>query len=162
MFHFSRIWLALFVLLSGAALVPLAGSPAETFEWQRYAGVYDEPDLVVNYTDGQPGSYFHVSGTGFQSGSSLFPNAPVTVSANGYVLGTPSTDSSGNLEFNLNTFAANTGSYYITVSDGTLSLTVRIVLSESAPLRPLEGTGETLNIPAGIGLTELFLPVIKR
>ena len=162
MYHFSRIWLALIVFLAGAALVPLVGLPAETFEWQRYAGAYEEPILVVNYSDGQPGSYFHVSGTGFHSGNSLFPNATVTVSANGHVLGTTSTSNSGDLEFNLSTTDADVGSYYIAVEDGTATQTVRIVLSNDAPLRPLEGTGDTLNIPAGIGVTELFLPVIKR
>jgi hypothetical protein len=37
--HISRVLVALTILLSGAALIPFVDVPAETFEWQRYAGV---------------------------------------------------------------------------------------------------------------------------
>jgi hypothetical protein len=165
MFHqYPRILLILGVLLSGLAIVPFVGFPEETFEWQRYADVYEEPELMVNYPDGKPGSYFHFTGKGFTqfTGASLSQNGLVTITANGNVLGNASTDNSGNVEFNLSTTVADIGSYYIKVEDSNMMLSVRIILSESAPLRPLEGSGDIFNVPIGISLTELFMPVIKR
>ena len=157
-----RVLLALSVLLSGIALVPFVHVPAETFEWQRYAGVYEEPNLEVNYPTGQPGSYFHFLGTGFEAGTGLAPNSTVTVSANDTVLGSTMTDSLGNVEFNLSTADASVGSYYITVEDGNIELTVKVILPEEAPLRPLEGTGDVFELPGGIAIFELYLPVIKN
>jgi hypothetical protein len=154
--HISRILLALTVLLSGVALVPFVELPAETFEWQRYAGVYEEPELGSNYSYGQPGSFFHFSGSG------LSPNSMVVVSANGNDLGNLTTDDAGNLEFNLDTTGADLGSYYIAVEQGNVSLTERIILSLDAPLHPQEGTGTLLIVPAGIGLTELYLPILVK
>jgi hypothetical protein len=154
--HISRILLALTVLLSGVALVPFVDVPAETFEWQRYAGVYEEPELVVNYPNGLPGSFFHFSGTGFS------PSSTVTVSANGNILGSTTTDDAGNLEFNIGSTGASLGSYYITVMEGNVSLTERIILWSDAPLRPQEGGGDLFNLSAGIGITELYMPVIVR
>jgi hypothetical protein len=157
-----RFLLALSVLLSGVALVPFVHVPAETFEWQRYAGVYDESNLEVNYSKGQPGSYFHFVGTGFQANTGLAPNSTVTVKANGTVLDSMMTDSNGNIEFNLSTANADVGNYYITVENGNISLTVKVILSDNAPLRPLEGTGAVFDLPGGIAIIELYLPVIKN
>ena len=38
--HTVRIIIALFILLSGAILVPAMGLPDQGFTWQRYADVY--------------------------------------------------------------------------------------------------------------------------
>ncbi len=154
--HISRILLALTVLFSGVALVPFVELPAKTFEWQRYAGVYEEPDLAVNYPNGQPGSFFHFSGTGFT------PNSLVAVTANEYPLGTTTTDGAGNLEFNVSSADADLGSYYLAVIEGNISVTERIVLASNVPLRPQEGTGDVFNLLAGTGLTELYLPVLVK
>lgn len=154
--HISRILVALTILLSGAALVPFVDVPAETFEWQRYAGGYGDPEIAVNYFDGQPGSYFHFSGIGFS------PNGTPEVSANGNPLGNVTTDETGNLEFNINSANADLGSYYITVMQGNTSLTLKIVVWAEAPLRALEGGGEIFNLAAGTGITELSLPIIVK
>ncbi len=39
----TRMWIALFVFLAGAALVPYIALPAERLTWQTYAGVYEPP-----------------------------------------------------------------------------------------------------------------------
>ncbi len=154
--HISRILLALTVLLSGVALVPFVELPAETFEWQRYAGVYEESDLAMNHPNGQPGSFFHFSGTGFSA------NSEVTLSVNGYSLGSTTTDGVGNLEFNVDSSNADLGIYYVTVTDGNVSVAERIVLVADAPLHPQDGTGDVFNLAAGIAITEVYLPVIAK
>jgi hypothetical protein len=154
--HISRILLALTVLLSGVALVPFVDVPAETFEWQRYAGVYEEPDLVVNYPDGLPGSFFLFTGSGFS------PSSSVTVSANDNILGTTTTDDAGNLDFSIGSDGASLGSYYVTVTEGNVSLTERIILSSDAPLHSQEGTGDLFVLPAGIAITEVYIPIIVK
>jgi hypothetical protein len=154
--------LVLTVFLSGAALLPFVGMPEETFEWQRYARVYEEPNLVANHSSGQPGSYFHFFGSGFNPGSGLSPDSTVTVSANNVILGATNIDGLGDVEFILSTVNGCVGSYYVTVDDGSLSLTERIVLSNDAPLHPMEGVGDQFSVPSGICLTEIFFPVIGK
>lgn len=154
--HITRISVALAILLSGVALLPFVEVPAQTFEWQRYAGVYEQPELDVNYYDGQPGSFFHFSGAGFGA------NTLVEISSNGNVLGAVTTDGAGFLEFNLDTANAELGSYYVTVTEGNSSVTTKIVAWAGSPLRPLEGAGDQFTVPAGTGITESGLPVIVK
>lgn len=154
--HITRILMGLTILLSGAALLPFVDVPTGTFEWQRYAGVYEEPELVVNYPSGQPGSFFHFSGMGFGS------NQNVAVSSNDVSLGTITTDGSGNLEFNLNSTSAEIGSYYVTVTEGNSIRTLRVFLWANAPLRPLEGAGDEFVIPAGTAIHEVLLPSVVK
>lgn len=154
--HISRILVALTILLSGAALIPFVDVPAQTFEWQRYAGVYEEPELVANHFDGQPGSFFHFSGAGFG------PNSSVEVSSNGNSLGTVETDNAGNLAFILNTADADLGSYYILVTEGNTSATTKVVVWPDSPLHPQEGAGSVFSIPAGTEITEIGLPTVVK
>ncbi|MCB9134328.1 MAG: hypothetical protein H6636_02810 [Anaerolineales bacterium] len=152
----TRILVALTILLSGAALLPFVDVPAATFEWQRYAGVYEEPELVVNYPSGQPGSFFHFSGAGFGA------DQDVTVSSNGDMLGMTTTDSAGNLEFNLNSDGAGVGSYYISVAEGNTTRTLRVFLWADAPLRPQEGQGDEFLLPTGSAIQEILLPSVVK
>ncbi len=152
----SRVTIALVIFFSGVALMPFIALPAEAFQWQRYAGVYEEPEIVVNYYDGQPGSFFHFHGTGFT------PNSSVDVTSNNLPLGSIITDGAGNLDFQIDSSNAEIGSYYISVLDGNISLSTRIMLIINSPVRPQEGAGEIFLLPAGSGLSEIFLPTIKR
>jgi hypothetical protein len=154
--HISRILLALTVLLSGVALVPFVELPAPTFEWQRYAGVYEEPDLVVNYSEGLPGSFFHFSGSGFS------PSISITIYANDNILGATTTDDAGNLDFSIGSEGASLGNYYITATEGNVSVTERIILSPNAPLQPQEGSGDLFVLPVGIALSEVYIPIIVK
>lgn len=154
--HITRISVALAILLSGVALLPFVDVPAQTFEWQRYAGVYEEAELDANYFDGQPGSFFHFTGAGFGA------NSLVEISSNGNVLGTVTTDGAGFLEFNLDTANADLGSYYVTATEGNSSVTTKIVVWAGSPLRAQEGTGDLFAVPAGTEITEIQLPVIVK
>ncbi|HNB53486.1 MAG TPA: hypothetical protein PK530_16170 [Anaerolineales bacterium] len=154
--YITRISVALAILLSGVALLPFVDVPAQTFEWQRYAGVYEEPELDANYFDGQPGSFFHFNGAGFGANSS------VAISSNGHPLGNVTTDGAGILEFILDTANADQGSYYVTVTEGNSTVTAKIVVWAGAPLRPQEGAGDLFTVPAGTGVTEIHLPVIVK
>ncbi|NUM47104.1 MAG: hypothetical protein HUU38_20580 [Anaerolineales bacterium] len=150
----SRIVVAVAILMSGLALLPFVDVPAQTFDWQRYAGVYEVPELVVNATEGRPGSFFNFTGMGFDA------NSPVEISSNGAVLGTSMTDGAGNLEFNLDTANADQGNYYITATQGNTTITLRIMLFAEAPLIPQEGGGDVYQLPAGLAITEMYLPLI--
>lgn len=156
MTQLARMILALTILLSGAALVPFVELPQETFAWQRYAGVYETPELVVNYADGQPGSYFHFAGTGYE------PTSNIPVYVNDVLLGEVTTDGEGGLVFNLGTMGAEHGNYYLTVGSGAQVATERIRLLPDTPLRALEGEGELLNLPAGVAIQEVYIPVMTR
>ncbi|NUM45901.1 MAG: hypothetical protein HUU38_14445 [Anaerolineales bacterium] len=152
----SRVVIALIIFLSGIALMPFIALPTEAFQWQKYADVYEEPEIVVNYYDGQPGSFFHFQGIGFT------PNSSVDLMSNNLSLGSIITDGAGNLEFQIDSTNAEIGSYYISVLDGNISLTTRIMLNVNSPVRPQEGAGEIFLLPAGSGLSEIFLPTITR
>jgi hypothetical protein len=89
-------------------------------------------------------------------------NGSAVVQANGVTLGNVSTDSSGNLIFQIVTEAGTEqGGYLIRVSQGSDIRTVYFTLRTGYPLRPGSGGGFTL--PNGIALTEsVYLPVIRR
>ncbi|MBE2197538.1 MAG: hypothetical protein IAE79_02935 [Anaerolinea sp.] len=113
-------------------------------------------NLLINYPNGAPGSYFAVTG-------SLFPpNDATTISANGHVLGVVSTDSLGDLTFQLTTASADDGFYAIQAA-GNPRVTTHFMLDAAAPFHPQSGSGMLITVPAGIALTEFaFLPVTMR
>ena len=153
--RYSRILIALVVLLGGLALVPFVSLPTQAFGWQRFAGAY-QPVLNINYATGQPGSFFALSGSGFQ------PNSAATISVNDYVLGSVNTDASGQVVFRLNTSQADPGGYTV-MAAVNLGATAEFVLAVNEPLRPQEGAGPTFNVPAGIAAYSLlYLPIISR
>ena len=63
----------------------------------------------------------------------------------------------------LDTAGADEGAYDVTASVNPTA-TVSLLLSSGAPQRPQEGGGQTLNVPAGIGipLKSVYLPLIVR
>jgi hypothetical protein len=148
--HTTRVVIALVILISGLALVPLVGMPAQAFGWQRYAGAY-QPDLAINHISGRTGSYFRITGSGF------LPDSLATVRVNGIVVGTVPTDGAGALDFSVSTNQADLGSYTVTVSGGA-SDSVQFILVPGGPLWPQQGVGPVLFVPTVI----LYLPVISR
>jgi hypothetical protein len=150
-----RIVLALAIFLSGVALVPFVGLPEDGFRWQQYADAYNPLSLDINYETGAPGSYFTIRGYNFPS------NTAITVTANGTVIGTLDTDGSGNLLFLIDSDGADTGFYYIgtNIIDGP---TVTFKLDNGEPIRDQEDVGVTFNLPTGIALNIIHLPVILR
>lgn len=115
---------------------------------------YNPTSLEINHASGAVGSYLNVTGEGFP------PNATTTINVNDEVLSTSlSTDSSGTIQFTLDTNSADLGVYYVSVSVNPKS-TARFVLSSDEPEHPLEGSFTLLEIPAGIALQEVYLPLI--
>ena len=122
---------------------------------QKFA--YLTSALKINYVSGRPGSYFHVSGTNFP------PNSTANISINSITISNSiNVESMGNLEFILSTGLADNGLYIVRVSVNP-SASISFVLEPEAPLRPLEGSGEILNVPNGIAYTHsIFLPLVLR
>jgi hypothetical protein len=153
--YITRIAIALSVLISGLALVPFMGLPTQGFNWQRYAGVYNPATLQVNHDTGAPGSFFTVFGGNFT------PNTPVTVSANGVVLGEVLTSDSGELMFLIDTTGADLG-FYMVEASGNESAATQIILQENAPQWAPENEGVVFSLPAGIAAQMIFMPVIIK
>lgn len=110
--------------------------------------------LEVNFPAGAPGSYFLLTGSGYP------PNADATVTANGNVVGTVATDTGGEFSFRLETPDADPGFYLVTASVNPAASTY-LRLSLDQPIRPLEGSGPILNVPAGIAFDRaVYLPVV--
>lgn len=102
--------------------------------------------LRLNYTIGQPGSYFTLTGENFP------PGAQATLSVNGHVLtASLPIDELGQFIVFLSTADANSGYYLAQVMAGVNAM-ARFALNEPLPLRLQEGGGTTLVVPAAIGL----------
>jgi hypothetical protein len=115
-----------------------------------------QPGLSINYNSGSPGSFFTLTGENFSSDSTA------TITVNGHMLGTVSTDSSGDMVFLLNTDQADEG-YYATIASVNPSATARFLLDADEPLRPQDGTGVVFDVPSGIAFTSIvYLPLILR
>ncbi len=113
--------------------------------------------LAINFPDGQPGSFFTVTGSNYP------PGGEFTVSANGLALSpTVMAGSDGRLSFLLNTAGAQVGRYMISL-DSIPRKAAGFHLITSAPLRSPQGSGPVLNIPGEIALTSfLFMPFSAR
>lgn len=125
----------------------------QSARWRLKVG---NPSLTVNFTSGAPGSYFLVTGSGFP------PHADATVSVNGVVLGSMQTDNRGEISFLLETPNADPGFYVVTASVNPAASTY-LRLSLDQPIRPLEGSGPILNVPAGIAFDHaVYFPVVWK
>ena len=151
--NLNRILIAMAIFMSGAALVPFAGLPAEGFRWQTYADAYVPITIQMNHASGAPGSFFSVRGFSFPA------SQPVTVSVNGVELGMIQADLSGDFLFLIDAAGAEAGFYSLT-SDAPNSPTVVFQIDPAAPLRLQEDTGTIFNLPADIANQIVRLPLI--
>lgn len=117
---------------------------------------FGAPTLEINHTTGAPGSTFIVTGERWNA------NQAVAVSINGVALGNVTTDSEGDIEFQLLTTAGTQqGVYGVTAVQADFSADVAFTLTATAPLRP--GSGGGFNVPDNIALTEfVYLPLVVR
>lgn len=114
------------------------------------------PELAINVANGAPGSFFTLTGSDYPA------NEEATVNINGHEVGTVATDDNGMFTLILSTTGADEGNYIVTVSVNP-SASTQFVLDAEEPVRPQEGTGTEITVPAGIALTEqLFLPGVFR
>lgn len=155
MHKFYRLALALFVFVSGVALVPMIGLPDVGFSWQRFANIYQPATLEINHNTGQPGSFFTVTGFSFS------PNVTVAVTANGTSLGNVQTNSNGDLLFIIDSTGAELGLYVVVAAAGE-SASVRFTLVESGDLWPQDAEGPVLLLPPDIAGSPIYLPVSTR
>jgi hypothetical protein len=161
--RFQRILIALACCLAGASLLPYIALPSAKTGPELFSDAYQptetptpESAVSVNFSTGQPGSFFTVTVGQFPG------NSTATVSVNGHVLGTLPIDASGNGVFALNTTGADLGIYVVTVTVNP-SASARFTLRADAPLRPAEGSALTLPVPAGIALNRsVYLPDAVR
>ena len=112
------------------------------------------PSLTINYPDGQPGSFFTLTGWNYP------PERQATLSINGQVITRLlRTNATGSFIFFLNTAGADTGSYDVTVSVNP-SATTSFTLADGAPLRPQEGGGRTVTFFQTDHFT--YLPLVQK
>ena len=150
-----KVLIVLSMFVSGIVLVPVMGLPTEGFNWQRYAGVYVPPTLVINHPSGYPGSFFTITGSDFT------PETTLDISVNGILLGTVDADSNGQLVFLINSTGAEVGNYFVQAVGIEAAMT-QFELSENQPLWPQEGVGVIFSIPPDIAITLLRLPVVMK
>lgn len=122
--------LALLLLFSGIALLPLSGLSAEKIHWVNVAQLYD-PDLeILSEDDGAPGSAFFLRGERFP------PNTLATIYVDGQPKCTVMTNTAGVAEFIIQTSPNDPlGEYDITLSTSpNLSDTDDVELEDDEPL----------------------------
>ncbi len=114
--------------------------------------------VTLNYANGSPGSLFTLTGENYPPGS------PMTVTVNSVVLTTTfRTNETGGFIFFIDTSSALVGDYVVTVSVNPQS-SAMFTLESGAPIRPPEGGGQTVTVPAGIAVQfrHAYLPAILR
>jgi hypothetical protein len=145
--------LALVILISSIAMIPLINLPVRQISWDLFAGAY-APDLSANETSGAPGSIFAFTGTNYP------PNSLATVYVNGVSLGTVPIDGSGVGTFLLDTSWASTGPYNV-----TLEVDINASATQSIDLI---GGGNLVTPPSGFPgptftlIQPIFLPYLTK
>ncbi|HEY1011100.1 MAG TPA: hypothetical protein VGE07_00250 [Herpetosiphonaceae bacterium] len=153
--RFGRLLIAGLLVVSGLALVPYVGFPAERFNWQQFAGAYDpQPTLAVNHQRGHRDSFFAITGEHF------LPNSTVRIDVNGRQLGTATADRAGKVAFVLGTDRTDEGFYVVRANQAG---STRFWVDNAAPRWPAAGAGPTYEVPEGIGFTFFrHLPLMGR
>jgi hypothetical protein len=115
------------------------------------------PSLTINYPNGQPGSFFTITGWNFP------PAVQASLSINGQVISTTlGVNPTGSFIFFLNTSGAEPGGYTVTVSANP-GATTSFRLANDAPLRSQEGGGQVFIVPNGIAFDNfIYLPLLRR
>lgn len=89
-------------------------------------------------------------------------NEEATLDINGRKVGMVTVDANGAFTLILSTADADEGNYIVTVG-GNPSAGAQFMMDAAAPVRPQEGEGTMIPVPAGIALTEsVFLPTVVR
>ena len=114
------------------------------------------PALLLDYTTGQTGSFFTITGWNFPPGGAT----PITVNGITLTAALPINER-GSFIFFLNTHGALPGSYSLT-ANATESVSVTLLLDEGGPLHPQGGGGRTLALAgiAPVAARRTYLPVI--
>jgi len=151
--HIVRLSITLVILFSGAAMIPFLDLPVGAIGWELLAGVYS-PDLSVNEDSGAPGSLFAFTGSDYP------PDSLATIFVNGRASGQMMTDDKGKADFILNTTAATSGQYNVTMevnSNASATESIELVDEEEIVTLPPGFDGPTIYVGQPI-----FLPLIRR
>jgi hypothetical protein len=116
---------------------------------------YVMPNLSINYSSGAPGSFFNLFGSDFP------PDQTVTIYVNGRTIGTAVVNQNGEFVFTLSTLGADDGIYNVVASVNP-SASARFILDSTADTRPQEGDYLLFEVPAGIAVFEIYLPLVLR
>lgn len=147
----GRLFIALFILLSGMALVPFVERPINPLDWRMFAGVY-EAQLSVNHPTGRPGSIFIFVGSNYP------PNQQATIAINGEDVGTVNTGPAGQFTFDVNTSGAPIAIYSVSATvNANASATSGFELLNDAPLYGDGGGGPTFYV-----VYLLYLPAVRK
>ncbi len=114
-------------------------------------GLSAQPEIGLNYTDGQPGSSFRLVGANFPV------NTPVTIMVNGQGVGILQTNAQGYFVAQLSSAEAHQGNYSVSAS-GVTGSTLTLTINPSSPFRLREGNALTF----GLSSTMIFLPVVEN
>ena len=132
-------------------------------DWKNISSAEEcklSPGIRVNYPIARPVSFITLTGTGFAA------NTSIKISINGHVMSTVSTDSTGRFEVSLNTTNADLGNYIVSASpilENSNTMSTMFRLEQDAPLFEIEeGISTVIDIPPGIGLDQIYLPLIIR
>lgn len=128
--------------------------PDDAGRWDAFVAP-PNPEMQINYQSGAPGSYFNVSGTGFP------PNDTAAILANNHLLDELSVDGSGAISFTLTTEEASAGTYHLRTTVNP-SGGARFVLNLAEPVRPREGDLPLVEVPDGLILHYVYLPLALR
>ncbi len=132
--------------------------PLDLTDGYSIAGLYHlslRPTVTLNYTTGAVGSFFTVTGLNFPA------NSLAHILVNGHELGTIATDSTGAFTLILSTAVSDEGKYQVTVTVNP-SASSWFTLQAGQPLRPQDGSGTVLAVPAGIAYHLIYLPFVDR
>ena len=112
-----------------------------------------------NFNIGKPGSFFHMAGENFTPNASIeiLAGDPLRFAQTKRVIAVVQTDSNGYFAINLTTENAPEGEYRIEADGASNHDWEDITLDNNAPLHPMMGAGQMVNL-----LTEIFLPIMKR
>ena len=118
------------------------------------------PSLSVNYSAGQPGSKFIVSGQGFPAVRSA--SAAYGVQVNGVSVGTVSS-TSGSFQFTLVTDSnAQEGAYLVSVSGVGAAAGTTYALNNAQPQRN-DTSGDELNVPQSVTpAKQIYMPLVLK
>ena len=114
------------------------------------------PAIEINYSDGQSGSFFTITGTNFP------PNNTGDVIVNGHLLfDALNVDNSGAFVVTLNTERADIGNYAVTIEVNPILFT-EFTINPNAPFRSQEGNTPVIIVPNGIVQNEVYLPFVQK
>lgn len=115
-----------------------------------------QPELMISDTLGAPGSFFTLTGQDFPAGETA------AIVVNGQQIGNIAVDQAGAFTLVISTATADEGRYSATARVNPAATAI-FTLDSGAPTLPQQGDRPVLDLPGGLGMTELvFLPGVSR